>query len=115
MFFSCKSDVSAYEPYTVPVDWHAVLKDSTWVVQGSTFSSLNIEKLVFLDNGNDSWTCRLETSFTQDECSVTMNGDRGSLVYGQVTFNVHLAETDGTYIMRLTAPDNSAADLVLVK
>lgn len=116
VFFSCKTDPSAYRNYSMPVDWDSVLRNSTWVVESGSLNGVDLTKIVFLDSQNGIWSCRMETDSQQfDECFLTLSGDRGSLVYGQMTVNIHLVENDGIYFMRLTFPDNSISDLKLVK
>ena len=122
-FFSCKSQPSAYESYSVPIDWKAVLKDSTWLVDSGALDYEDIptalrklSKLVFLSNDGNSWTCRIETSTAQtDECTVSMNDDKGFLVYGTCKLDVHLSENDNSYFMRLTASGSRTVDLALKK
>jgi hypothetical protein len=122
--FSCKAQPSAYESYSMPTDWKSVLQDSKWLVDSS--SSLDsdsypeilrmLAKLEFLSSNGNVWTCRLEASTAQtDECTVTMDGDKGTLVYGPVSLGVHLSESDSSYFMRLTGSDNKTVDLALKK
>ena len=121
--FSCKAQPSAYDSYTVPADWKTVLKDSTWLVDSGSLdyedfptALRKLSRIVFLSNEGNSWTCRLETSTAQiDECSVSLDDDKGSLVYGTCKLDVHLTETDDSYFMRLTASESRTVDLSLKK
>ena len=123
--FSCKAQPSAYESYSVPTDWKSILQDSTWLVNSS--SSLDsstypeilqkLSKIVFISCDGNVWTCRLEASTAQtDECTVAMDGEKGTLTYAPVSLGVHLSEGgDSSYFMRLTGSDNKTVDLALKK
>jgi len=122
--FSCKAQPAAYDDISVPVDWKSVLQDSKWLVDSS--SSLDSEsypeilqklsKVVFMSCNGNVWTCRLESSTALvDECTVAMDGDKGTLNYDPVKLAVHLSEGEGSYFMRLTGSDNKTVDLALKK